>query len=257
MHINYRYVLHFAEIQRGGSSTFTILDYGCGAGDVVVAGRERGMNFFGSEVFYAASASNREVVEHKGLLGTLVREMRNGRLDFPDAYFDLVTNNQVLEHVADLDQVLDEIDRVLKPGGKVLSLFPSRDVWREGHSGIPFLHRFSRNSKVRYHYALAFRKLGFGHHKGTKTPEQWARNFVAWLDNYCFYRSRRTILAAFRRHFSVKLVEDDYIQFRLGGSRLRPLARLTQWPVFKPVGKELFRKLGGLVILGTKPHGTS
>src|ERR1700731_220936 len=49
-------------------------------------------------------------------------------------------------------------------------------------------------------------QLGFGYHKGTKTPEQWARDFVAWLDNYCFYRSRRTILAAFRRHFSVTLV---------------------------------------------------
>jgi hypothetical protein len=69
MHINYRYVLHFAELQRGGSSSFTVLDYGCGAGDVVVAGRERGMNFF-SELFYApeeASANpqmgNRAIVE--------------------------------------------------------------------------------------------------------------------------------------------------------------------------------------------------
>jgi SAM-dependent methyltransferase len=63
-------------------------------------------------VFYAGG-STREVVEQKGLLGTLVREIRNGRLDFPDAYFDLIIINQVLEHVADLDQVLDEIDRVL------------------------------------------------------------------------------------------------------------------------------------------------
>jgi hypothetical protein len=111
--------------------------------------------------------------------------------------------------------------------------------------------------KVRYYYELAFRKLGFGYHKGTKTPEQWAREFLIWIDTYCFYRSRRTILAAFRRHFSVTLIEDDYTQLRLGASRLRPLARLTQWPVFKPVGKELFGKLGGLVILSTKPHGTS
>ena len=36
--------------------------------------------------------------------------------------------------------VLAKISRVLKPGGMVLSLFPDKGVWREGHCGIPFLH---------------------------------------------------------------------------------------------------------------------
>jgi len=38
-------------------------------------------------------------------------------LTFPDAHFDVVVNSDVLEHVADLDKALNEVKRVLKPGG--------------------------------------------------------------------------------------------------------------------------------------------
>ena len=47
-----------------------------------------------------------------GLLGSAILESRDGRLPFPGASFDLVTNNQVLEHVPDLDATLGELDRV-------------------------------------------------------------------------------------------------------------------------------------------------
>ena len=50
----------------------------------------------------------------------LEAEKEDGRLDFPDASFDLVVNNMVFEHVEDLDAVLAEIQRVLKPGGRIL-----------------------------------------------------------------------------------------------------------------------------------------
>jgi len=44
-------------------------------------------------------------------------------------------HQQVLEHATDLDVVVHEIARVLKPGGSCLSLFPDKGVWREGHCG--------------------------------------------------------------------------------------------------------------------------
>ena len=45
-------------------------------------------------------------------------------LSFPDKKFDLVITNDVLEHVANLDEVLWEIVRVLKPGGRHLFTIP-------------------------------------------------------------------------------------------------------------------------------------
>ena len=48
---------------------------------------------------------------------------------FPDASFDSVLCNQVLEHVFNPDDFLKEIVRVLKPGGKLLLTVPF--VWDE------------------------------------------------------------------------------------------------------------------------------
>jgi len=41
----------------------------------------------------------------------VIHEIRDGVLPFADAAFDLVTNNQVFEHVEDLDADLREICR--------------------------------------------------------------------------------------------------------------------------------------------------
>jgi SAM-dependent methyltransferase len=51
------------------------------------------------------------------------------RLPFPDAAFDAVFSSNVLEHVQDLDALLGEIQRVLRPGGLSLHLMPT-SAWR-------------------------------------------------------------------------------------------------------------------------------
>jgi hypothetical protein len=45
-------------------------------------------------------------------------------LSFPDASFDLIVSNDVLEHIPDPEGALRECFRVLKPGGTVLATFP-------------------------------------------------------------------------------------------------------------------------------------
>lgn len=59
------------------------------------------------------------------------------RLPYEDASFDLVTCNSVLEYVppSHLDEVLRQLDRVLRPGGCLLILGTSNRWWpREVHS---------------------------------------------------------------------------------------------------------------------------
>ncbi len=247
LHINYRYVLALADRFCQGREEAKILDFGCGAAQTVVAGREQGLCIFGADVFYAGS-TDRQAVEKAGLLGGWVHEIREGRIDFPDGYFDFVFSNQVLEHVEDLDGALGEIRRVLKSDGHSVHLFPSRDVWREGHCGIPFLHWFPKDNPFRYPYALALRTLGLGKFKRVD-HKGWTRRMLDFLDRYCVYRDRATIFAAFRKYFDFELIEDDYICYRLGETRLRFLRPLIRWPVVRPVAKEMFRKLGGLVLL--------
>ncbi|GJM31368.1 MAG: hypothetical protein DHS20C18_03690 [Saprospiraceae bacterium] len=47
------------------------------------------------------------------------------KLSFPDNYFDLIISVDVIEHVGDPEKMMDEITRVLKPGGILMITFPS------------------------------------------------------------------------------------------------------------------------------------
>ena len=48
----------------------------------------------------------------------------------PDASFDFVFSNSVLEHIPNLHAVLDEIARVVRPGGRVVATVPTSAVHR-------------------------------------------------------------------------------------------------------------------------------
>jgi glycosyltransferase involved in cell wall biosynthesis/SAM-dependent methyltransferase len=248
-----RFVLDFAmrfARQRGGAR---VLDFGCGAGRLVQAGLAAGLDMAGADVYYGGSKTRAEA-EQSGLLGAAVREIRDGRLDYATASFDLVLNNQVLEHVADLDGALAEIHRVLKADGAVLSIFPARDVFREGHIGIPFAHWFPRNSQQRFYYVWGLRRLGLGTWKQeAPTCRQWAVEKLAWMDAYTHYRGRREIFDAFGRLFASQLRESDYIRFRLlDRPGRKALAALADAPIVAAAARAVFRKLAFLVIVSRK-----
>lgn len=236
----HRVIVDFA-VQRAAGGR--VLDYGCGAGEVVEGLRDAGLDAVGADVFYAGNDA-RAQVEQRGLLGKTIFEIVDGRLPFAGATFSLIVSNQVLEHVTDLDAVLDEIARVLAPGGTFLALFPAKEVWREGHCGIPFVHRFAPSSRLRLPYMRAMRALGLGHYKDGKSREQWSRDFLAWLDAFTHYRPASVIDAAFARRFSaVRHIESDYVAWRLQqkGIPLRP-----------PFARWICRKLSGEVIVAMK-----
>lgn len=73
-------------------------------------------------------------------------------IPFADNFFDFTICTQVLEHVADPENLLREISRTLKPGGQVFLTMPF--VWNEHE--IPYdFNRFTR-----YEHALAFKQAG-------------------------------------------------------------------------------------------------
>jgi len=231
-----------------------VLDYGCGAAQIVKALRAAGVDAYGADVFYDGGSHFRALEHDELFTSGIVRRMESDRTDFDGNTFDVVFSNQVLEHVPDLDQVLGEMHRILKPGGVVLSLFPDRSVWREGHCGIPFLHRFPKRSRLRMSYALMMRSIGFGYFKEGRTRREWSRNFCEWLDNWTYYRSLTDIHQGFSRHFTdVQHMEDEYLAFRLRRSPLASLAQASQTPVVRPLARYIVRRNMGLVFTATKP----
>lgn len=216
---NYEFCARFAAAQSPGR-TATILDYGCGAGQVVQRLREQGFDAYGCDVFFDGGSYALNVPPE--LFGTIVKRMKSGVIPFECDRFDIVINNQVMEHVADLEAVLNEIHRVLKPGGTVISLFPHMEVWREAHSGVPLLHRFPKGSKLRVYYAAFLSLFGIGHRKG-RPRFDWSRYVTQWLDDWTHHRRWREIERAYCARFEqLSRLESDWLRARLGQ---RPIPR--------------------------------
>lgn len=227
----------------------TVLDYGCGKGEIVIAGRKLGLDIHGVEKFYGGS-NIIELVRQKGLLENEIRELEGGKIPFPENHFDLVLSSMVFEHVDDLNHVLGEISRVLKSNGRMLCLFPTRDGIREGHCGIAFAHWFPEGRSYRYYWLLMFRKLGFGAHKQEKTPRQWAKDFDHWLEEYTYHRSKHTIDETFLKYFhSLRYIEDDYVSYRLKNKNLRGLSWLASKTPINYLSRFFFRIFGHLVFV--------
>lgn len=241
---NYEYCSQYA-LNLSKDRPFKVLDYGCGSGKIVAGLREQGVEAYGCDVFYGGSDLSTKVPSD--LMGDVILKMEDGCIPFPSEFFDLVINNQVLEHVEDLNFVLFEIQRVVKKGGKALCLFPDRSVWREGHCGIPFLHWFPKGNKMKIFYAMFLRMLGLGNYKKKKSPYQWSKDFCGWLDKWTYYRPYKEIMQSFETKFTdIRHIEDDWLDKRLEDKKY--------WPRWFPkkVKQMITRKLGGMVFVCAK-----
>lgn len=68
-------------------------------------------------------------------------------LPVPDDQFDLAISYDVLEHIDDDARVVEEIKRVLKPGGRVLIAVPADPrLWSEHDDAVSHLRRYTRES---------------------------------------------------------------------------------------------------------------
>src|SRR2546425_5430936 len=100
----------------------TVVDLGCGAGtDLLIAaqmagpsGRAIGIDMTPSMLDRAGASAADLGLENVQLHETLIEG-----LPVPDASVDIVISNGVVDLVPDKDAVFDEIDRVLRPGGRL------------------------------------------------------------------------------------------------------------------------------------------
>lgn len=93
-----------------------VLDVGCGGGFMAEALAAKGARMSGIDPAAQAIAAARNHAESVGY--TIDYRVGSGEaLPWPDDSFDAVVCVDVLEHVTDLDRVLAEFARVLRPGG--------------------------------------------------------------------------------------------------------------------------------------------
>jgi ubiquinone/menaquinone biosynthesis C-methylase UbiE len=99
-----------------GSSPITALDYGCGSGNLTRHLIEQDVHTVSADVSENFLKLIREQFATTGLSSTM---KINGRdlSDVPDGRFDLVATYSVLHHVPDYLRIVEEMCRVLRPGG--------------------------------------------------------------------------------------------------------------------------------------------
>jgi SAM-dependent methyltransferase len=115
-----------------------ILDLGSGVGSFVVACRRLGLRAFGLEpdrIGQGARITSLQIASRRLAEPVCVSGVGE-RLPFPDACFDLVVMNQVIEHVADQGMVAREAARVVREGGVIYVACPNYLRFYEPHYKI-------------------------------------------------------------------------------------------------------------------------
>ncbi|HET6669679.1 MAG TPA: class I SAM-dependent methyltransferase [Pyrinomonadaceae bacterium] len=141
-----------------GTNGLKVLEVGCGLGTDGAQFAAAGADYTGVDLTEAAVELARQRFEVSALKGQFqTADAEN--LEFRDESFDLVYSHGVLHHTPDTARAVDEIWRVLKPGGRAVVMLYHRDSYNyrvnisllrragarllKSESGIRFVHRLT------------------------------------------------------------------------------------------------------------------
>lgn len=186
-----------------------ILDWGCGRGRSVAKLRLAGFEAYGLDIDERVLENGKPLISQLGFTGTEILQHIDKSEHFPDGFFDMVFSEQVLEHVQNLDCVLEEIRRISSVGSIGIHLFPGAWNVIEGHIHIPFVHWLPKHS-IRRLLIFTGLLLGYGPTGGWPENEGktlWEKSavFEQYLRRKTFYRPTKRIISKLKEYgFEVK-----------------------------------------------------
>lgn len=201
---------------RAAGETIRLLDIGCGYGGLI-RDLVRELPRFGVPA-NCIQIYGYEIVEQRarfpGYLELLMESL--SRLDpntdwserirvgsakeswpFEDGMFHGAFSNQVVEHVENLDKFFRELKRVSAPGGFAAHYYPSKEVFIEPHSGVPFAHWMRRSVLNRWIRFCSVAGLG----KYRRYRKERASCLNGFCGEFCSYLGK---FVYFRRNGEIK-----------------------------------------------------
>ena len=139
-----------SEASRWGQ-TVTVLDIGCGSG--VAARHLQAKPYFADLILSGADVKEADACR-KDLYRELFRgDLTEGYPQIASDSYDVVICEQVLEHLSELDVAIATLERVLKPGGRLIvgvPIFVPPLAMLRRHA-VPVMDRLTRRKKQRGH----------------------------------------------------------------------------------------------------------
>jgi SAM-dependent methyltransferase len=198
----HRMAAMLAGVLEGGPAPARILDLGCGDGAAASLAGQRNPGHHMVGLDWSAGALRR--ARRQGL--TVVRSGTDP-LPVASGSVDVVMMSELIEHLVDTDSALDEVLRVLRPGGSLLLSTPNLAAWynrglvalgvqpifsevslrgvygRPGHVVAGHLHLFTRGALVGLLAARGFTGIvvrGARYHDVPRPLRPLDRAFCAW-----------------------------------------------------------------------------
>lgn len=197
-----------------------ILDFGCGSGRHVYELRDAGYEAYGIDL--GDFVELRQEADKSWF--QLSKDAQIYRLPYPDSYFDVVYSTQVFEHIPCYEPALEEIRRVLRPGGVSMHIFPSK--WRpiEPHFFAPLGGVITWEPWL-WFWAVCGCRNPNPIHDGMNARQEARENWEQSRMNYTYY-SKKEIEFYCRRHFQhVSFAEKQFVEATLHSSGFSRLVK--------------------------------
>lgn len=140
-----------------GLRAYRVLDLGAGRGNFLIEAAREGIAVQGIEYNPAYVEQARKLTYDSGF-SIEILQGRGEALPYADSSFDFVNASEVIEHVQDPVQVLQETYRVLVPGGSVYMSVPNRYGMKDPHYKLYVVNWLPRKWSGAYIAFLGRRK---------------------------------------------------------------------------------------------------
>ncbi|MDP2897930.1 MAG: class I SAM-dependent methyltransferase [bacterium] len=180
--LRYEFAARYVEGKR-------VLDIGCGEGYGSAMLAQHAAHVVGTD-------SSEKVVAHAtakyGLSNIEFRCMPAEKHAFPDESFDVVVCLELIEHVHDYAAVMEEMHRLLKPGGILILSTPNKDVTSPGRE-TPIHDFHVHEFTIRELQELCQRYFAEVELFSQENPFEKSRRIVRWLMALDFLHVRKLL----------------------------------------------------------------
>jgi len=160
-----------------------------------------------------------------------------GELPFQDSYFSTIISNSVLEHIPNLDPVLNEVYRLLKPGGQFIICVPNDNFTQ--NLSIALGLKKMRLFKLATWYSAFFNKISRHYHPDS--PLEWKQRLskAGFVINksWNYFPPRSLAILEWGHLFGIPA----WINKKLFGKWILIPRKWNLWPIYNWLKHHFFR----------------